>query len=149
MERLGDLVHAAVHAGHRVVDLGLPGDAAHLANDKAVTDVVHHLDRGGDDVLLGLERLAEHVVEVGERVAAGDVERAEFGDRLAAQGLAKSPEVLVHRADLFERLDPLACGGSDAEVDERAVLDCLFNGVAVDRLETVVIVWVHWNLLIH
>ncbi len=65
MKRLGDLVHSSIVASHRVVHFGLSSDAAHLANDKSVTNVIKHLDRGSDHVLLRFERLPEHVVEIG------------------------------------------------------------------------------------
>jgi len=43
MERLGDLVHPAVNAGHRVVHHRLPGDAAHLSDNEASALPVEHL----------------------------------------------------------------------------------------------------------
>ena len=127
------------HADHP--QEGFPGP--HLADQEAAAHGIQHLDRRGDHVFLGLERFAEQVVELGERITTGDVERVEGGDRLLAEDLAVVLQVAVEARDLRERLD---LGGPGREVEEDSILDGLVHGVGADGLEVVELMGVHWAI---
>ena len=126
-----------------LVDGGHPQERlarTHFANEEAVADLVHHLDRGGDDVLLGLEGLAEQVVEVWQLVAAGDVKWGQGSDRFLAEDASEILEIAIEACDLRKRLDRREAG---RQVDEGSVLDGLIDGVGTDGLEAVELGAVH------
>jgi hypothetical protein len=90
VERLADLVDPAVHTGHRVVHLGLAGDAAAFPDEEHGLLPLPRPDDAGDDVPLGLQGLPQQAVERGrDGVLAGDVERAARLGGLAAEDGAK------------------------------------------------------------
>ena len=117
-------------------DQCFPG--SHLPNDKPSFMQVEHLDRGGDHMLLAVEGVAEEVVEAGQLVAAGDVERVEGLDRLAAQRRPVALEVIVDRGDLGQGLDHLLLRfRGRADGDQGAISDGVVGRVAADQGEVV------------
>ena len=112
----------------------LPG--SHLANDKAVTNPIEHLDGGGDHVCLSGERLAVvgDVVEVRQRIAEGNVERGQGVNGFLAEDLAVVFQVAIHRVDLADRQDLEL----RVEIDQCPIFHRVVRRVGTDRLGVIV-----------
>ncbi len=73
-----------------------------LRGDDAAPGLVEHLSAGCDHVSLRLERLAAHVREVGQRIAAGHVLRLQELRGLRNVVPTECREVVVDRLNLVE-----------------------------------------------